>query len=269
MNKMIPQHSFVLCAYGDSPFLEECINSLKNQTEASSVILLATSTPSVFLKSMAEKHGIEYVVNPNRGAGISADWNFALSCCRTPWCTLAHQDDIYLPDYTRKVVRLLSKRPRTRIVFTDYADLLPGGVRKYWRSYLIVKRLLLWPFYLKNHHASRFVKQWILRFGCPICCPSVTYNLSLPDRPEFDPSFTVNPDWAMWLDLSSRDGEFAYCSTPLMLHRLSSGMETAAAIRDNRRAQEDSLLFHRLWPKSAAQLIATIYHLSYRSNKPG
>lgn len=266
MNESTCQHTFVLCAYGDSPYLEECIDSLKNQTETSSVILLATSTPSPFLKNIAEKNGLEYFINPNKGAGISADWNFALSCCRTSWCTIAHQDDIYLPDYAKTVIRKLTGRPQTRIVFTDYADLLPGGKWKYWRSYLVVKRLLLWPFYLKDHYASRFFKRLILRFGCPVCCPSVTYNLSLPERPEFDPSFTVNPDWAMWLDLSSRPGEFAYCSKPLMLHRLSGEMETAAAIRDNRRAREDDLLFRRLWPGPAARVIASLYRLSYRSN---
>ena len=37
-------HTFAICAYKESPYLEECIKSLKNQTIKSN-ILIATSTP--------------------------------------------------------------------------------------------------------------------------------------------------------------------------------------------------------------------------------
>ncbi len=265
MNDISKKHTFAVCAYGDSPFLEECLDSLQNQT-VKSTILLATSTPSPFLEETAKKYGAAYHVNPVRGGGISADWNFALSCCRTGWATIAHQDDIYLPDYAEQVTAALANRPNARIAFTDYADLLPDGTRNSRRAYLMVKRFLLWPFYLKRHHGSGFVKRLVLRFGCPICCPSVTYHPGLPEMPQFDPAFSVNPDWAMWLTLANRKGEFVFCPKILMLHRLSEGMETAAAIRDNRRAREDEQLFSRLWPRPVVRLLMRVYRLSYRSN---
>lgn len=43
------KHTFVICAYKESPYLEACIRSLKKQTVASA-ICLATSTPSDYLK---------------------------------------------------------------------------------------------------------------------------------------------------------------------------------------------------------------------------
>ena len=46
-------HTFVICAYGDSPFLEDCINSLLSQTVKSNIILY-TSTPSVFIDSIGQ-----------------------------------------------------------------------------------------------------------------------------------------------------------------------------------------------------------------------
>ena len=48
-------HTFVICAYGDSPFLEDCINSLLSQTVKSNIILY-TSTPSVFIESICQKY---------------------------------------------------------------------------------------------------------------------------------------------------------------------------------------------------------------------
>ena len=49
-------HTWALCAYGESPYLEECIRSLERQTVRSR-ILISTSTPSPWLRDMAEKHG--------------------------------------------------------------------------------------------------------------------------------------------------------------------------------------------------------------------
>ena len=50
-------HSFAICAYKDSPYLEACIRSLKAQTVKSD-ILLCTSTPSPFIKELCERYGI-------------------------------------------------------------------------------------------------------------------------------------------------------------------------------------------------------------------
>ena len=46
-------HTFAICAYKESPYLEECIKSLKNQTIKSN-ILIATSTPNDYIKGIAD-----------------------------------------------------------------------------------------------------------------------------------------------------------------------------------------------------------------------
>ena len=51
---MSHKHVYAIPAYGDSPYLESCIKSLKEQKVASPVIM-CTSTPSPFLGAMAEK----------------------------------------------------------------------------------------------------------------------------------------------------------------------------------------------------------------------
>lgn len=261
-------HTFVIPAYRESPYLERCIDSLKKQS-AKSVLILATSTPSPLLEETARKHGIEYCVNPEQGGGIAADWSFALSCCRTRYCTLAHQDDVYLPRFAEKCVAALERNPPARMAFADYADCIGEDDIRPHRLYLWVKRLLLWPFYLRRAWRSTFVKRHILRFGSPVCCPGVTYNLELGEI-RFDRSFSVNPDWAMWLTLAAEKGTaFVFIPEFLLYHRISGGMETAAAIRDNRRANEDIRLFARLWPGWVVKILARLYALSYRSNRVG
>ena len=56
MNKDIKtNHTFAICAYKESPYLEECIESLINQTVKSN-ILIATATPSQYIDDIAAKY---------------------------------------------------------------------------------------------------------------------------------------------------------------------------------------------------------------------
>ena len=51
-------HTFVICAYKESKYLEECVKSLQNQTVKSN-IKMVTSTPNEYIKGIAEKQNIE------------------------------------------------------------------------------------------------------------------------------------------------------------------------------------------------------------------
>lgn len=114
-------HTFVVCAYGNSPFLNVCLESLLAQNVGSRV-LIVTSTPNEEIRSAAKAYGLEVIVN-RRGQGIAQDWNFALQQAKTPLVTLAHQDDVYLPDYTKKVLAAYRKNRDAIILFTDYQEL--------------------------------------------------------------------------------------------------------------------------------------------------
>ncbi len=61
------QHTYVICAYKESPFLEECIRSLKAQTVQSEIIM-ATSTPNDYIRSLADEYEIPLFVNSARAA---------------------------------------------------------------------------------------------------------------------------------------------------------------------------------------------------------
>ena len=87
------KHTFVICAYKDSPYLEDCIRSLKAQ-EIKSELILTTSTPSEYIEKLANKYDIEFIVNKD-GGNIGKDWNFAYKLAKTDLVTIAHQDDIY------------------------------------------------------------------------------------------------------------------------------------------------------------------------------
>ena len=102
---MSHNHTFVICAYGDSRYLEECIQSLVNQSLKTDIILY-TSTPSNYIEGLCEKYDIP--VFSSVGGGIGKDWNNALSFVQTQYATIVHQDDIYLSDYAKNVLSSVS-----------------------------------------------------------------------------------------------------------------------------------------------------------------
>ena len=53
MNYTINDHTYVLCAYKESAFLEDCVKSLLSQTMKSR-IFIATSTPNEHISAIAE-----------------------------------------------------------------------------------------------------------------------------------------------------------------------------------------------------------------------
>ena len=242
---MDKKFTFVLCAYKDSPFLENAVLSALGQTIPVEVII-ATSTPSEYIRNIAVKYGLQYIVNPE-SKGIASDWNFALSQIKTPFGAILHQDDVYFPEYAEKIQESFLKNPDALIAFTDYGDLTDDGKIHPFRFYLWVKRLLLWAFYLKRTHRINLFKRSAVVFGNAICCPAVAYNLEKTGVLKFNSNYSVNLDWAMWLSLSKKTGAFIYIPKILMAHRISNSMESAAAIADSRRYNEDFAIFSEIW----------------------
>ena len=94
-------HTFVICAYKEQPYLDECVKSLKNQTLKSKIII-STSTPNDFIKSVAKKYSVDLAINTKTKGHIN-DFCFAYDQANTKYVTLCHQDDIY-SDFAEKMV---------------------------------------------------------------------------------------------------------------------------------------------------------------------
>ena len=256
---------FVVPAYKESPHLDACLWSLRQQTVPCR-ILITTSTPNDHIDLVAKKHGVPVFANP-KGGSIAADWNFALEKAGTGLVTLAHQDDLYNEHYAEACLAALRRNPDMVMAFTDYAEVLgEGGVIRGNTAMLIIKRMLLFPFLFRSAIRSRFIRKAVLRLGSPVCCPSVCLNRAVVPDFRFQSEYTVNMDWDAWLRLADVRGATVHIRERYCLHRIHGGSETSSGIRDNRRAEEDLRIFRRLWPKPIADLLAKVYALSYQSN---
>ena len=255
-------HTFAVCAYKESAYLDDLITSLLAQTVKSN-ILISTSTPNESIDIIAKKYGLNVFVNPVTGGGIGSDWNFAYSLAETDFVTLAHQDDIYEPEYVEKILYALEKATNPILAYTNYYEIRPEG-HVTENKLLKIKSLMNGP--ISAFPKSRFVRNRVLSMGCPISCPSITYNKGrFPDF-EFVSYMKTNLDWDAESRLAKEPGEFSYIKDRLLGHRIHPDSETTSGIGTGARPAEDLEMFKRYWPAGIARFIHKFYEGGLKSN---
>ncbi|MBR1855385.1 MAG: glycosyltransferase [Lachnospiraceae bacterium] len=254
-------HTFAICAYKKSQYLESCIKSLKAQTVKSNIII-CTSTPCAYIEKIAQKYDLPYYVREGE-SDIQDDWNFACQCANTDLITIAHQDDQYNPSYLAQIMRHIQQYPDVTLAFTDYRPL-----KHYRVSYDVncfARRLLRMPIFSSKFSNQKALKKASLIFGNTICCSSVTYNMRQIQKPVFTSEFKFSLDWDTFYKFAGMEGRFIYVDKPLVYFRIHSGATTNLFIINKGRYDEDVAMFEKLWPQTIARLIMKIYLLAYKT----
>lgn len=256
-------HTFVVLAYKESNYLEDCIKSVLNQKYKSNVVI-ATSTPNKFIEKMARKYKLDIIVNDNP-KGIGGDFDFAISCGKTELVTVAHQDDIYDYDYSYEISEKYKKNLDSIIIFPDYYE-IKNNEKVHSNVNLKIKRILLFPLRFNLLSNKKFWKRRVLSLGCSICCPSVTFVRKKINLPLFDYNFKCDIDWHAWETLSKEKGRFSFVNKHLMGHRVHEESTTTEIIHDHVRTKEDLEMFKRFWPEVIAKIINKFYVKSEKNN---
>jgi glycosyltransferase involved in cell wall biosynthesis len=258
-----PSIFFVIPAYGESPFLEDCVKSLLSQTIPVNIVI-ATSTPNAIIRAIAEKFQLPLIENQLR-VSIADDWTCALSAeKRAKLVVLAHQDDLYMKSYAEEVITFYDNNEDVGIMFTDSYELIGSKLTRFNKRELVKKLLRIIAFCRVDKINTKMRYRFLLGFGCPIPCPSVVFSRRVCEFLNFDNQFTVNLDWAAWTKLACLKFSIGYIRKPLIIHRIHDKAQTQAAIKDSSRSREDSLMFCQYWPKSIATILSLIYKLGYK-----
>ena len=256
------KHTFVVCAYKESPYLEECIQSLLGQTLRSE-ILISTSTPNEKISALSAKYDIPVYINEGE-RGITGDWNFAMSQAKTPFVTIAHQDDVYEPTYTETVLKKAQKSKRPILIFTEYFE-IRNGERVMKNRLLSIKKLMNFGFRISARCC--WTRRRVLAIGNSICCPAVTYSREACEDFRFDGAFKFACDWDAWERLSRQKGAFLYIPKRLCGHRIHEDSETTKQTEGEGRAREEYTMFRRFWPAWIARRLARTYAKGADSNQ--
>lgn len=256
-------HTFAILAYKESEFLEECIKSTLNQTKKTNVII-ATTTDNNHIRNLANKYDLEVVVGEH--TNIGGDFDFAKNAAKTKLVTIAHQDDVYEPEYAENIINHYHKHKNSTIIFSDYYE-IRGNQKIENNLNLKLKKFLISPLKIKSLSDKKFVKRLVISFGNSICCPAVTFVNNNCPKEIFNSDFKSNVDWYAWEKLSKIDGKFIYVSKKLMGHRIDDTTTTSDIIKQGIRTKEDLVMFEKFWPKKIAKLINNFYSKSEKSNK--
>lgn len=254
------KHSFAICAYGDSPYLEGCIKSLVGQSVESEIIL-CTSTPSDYISMLAEKYGIPVYVRQG-AAGIGYDWNFAYGKTTGQLVTIAHQDDMYHHDYTKILLDTKAKYPDMSVFTTASATIKNGKLEKV-DNVAVVKGLLRTPLRIPALNSHTAVKKAAITLGNPIICPSCTYDRTLCGENIFNAEYRFVLDWDLLYRMAEKPGRFICIEKPLIMYRVHADSATGRAINDRTRETEESLMFDNALPQFISGIVKKVYKKSY------
>ena len=254
---------FVICAYKEIHYLEECVKSLLNQTIKCRIII-STSTPNKYIESVAKKYDIPLRIN-KKGKGNYSDFCFAYEQADTKYVTLCHQDDEYLPNFAETMLKYLKSEKRPIIAFSNYYDKKENEIIKS-SSLLKTKRFMNFLLSIKLFRKSKFIRNRILSLGNPICAPTVTYNKELVKQPVEDCPLPTCHDWYSWIELAKLKGAFIYIKEPLLLRRIHEESTMTEVIENNDKKISDFEIYKKFWPEPIARLILKVYTKSEDSN---
>ncbi len=257
-------HTFVVCAYKESPYLKKCLQSLKNQ-KVKSNILVATATPNSYIRKVAQEFQVPLYINDN-APGIASDWNFAYSKAGTELITIAHQDDIYDSNYLELILKAVNAVKNPILAHTAYYEIREGK-KVYSNRLLKIKKLMLLPLIPRFTWNSVWLRRRSLSLGCAICCPSVTFVRDRLPKEPFLVGCKADLDWQAWETYSKLKGAFCYVAKPIMGHRVHEESETSNVIgEDNGRTPEDYAMYRKFWPKWIADILIKYYEKGQKSN---
>ena len=188
-------HTFAICAYKESPYLEECIKSLLEQTIKSN-ILIASSTKNKHIDSLAKKYHIKTYYRDGK-SDIQDDWNFAVKQTKTELVTVVHQDDIYYPTYVENI--LSNYTGKELMIFVDNHYYIDG--KSVNNKNLKIKKILKFPLTIPGIKNIRWIRKCTLSFGNTVQCPSVTYNKELLKPQRFTSNLKFALDWDTFLKI--------------------------------------------------------------------
>ena len=262
-------HTFAVCAYKDSPYLEECLRSVTRQTVKSEVIC-CTSTPSSYIRELAARYQVPLYVRDG-ASNIREDWMFAYGKAQGRFVTIAHQDDRYRSDYAEKLLKAWKKYPDLLLFASDYLTIrmtekegkmkaIPEPFNMVW----LVKKILRLPLRLRFLANRTWIKRSSVWFGNSICCPSCTYNKEQIGDDMFHSEYDFALDWDNLYELAGKKGRFICSEKPLIAYRVHAAATTKACIEDNRRPADGMAMFRKMWPDWMVKILMHFYRKAYK-----
>jgi hypothetical protein len=200
-----PRISVCVPTYNRAPLLKNFLNSILSQTFRDFEVIVADNcstddTPEI-VRSFSDprlryhRHG--------QNIGPFANMNFLIGEARGEYLCIAHDDDLYYPEFLQKESEMLDRHPNVGMVHCAVHEVDADGTRRQVVRAYPTTRVL--------EGKSEFIRYLQ---GHNVCCSSVTARASLFRENPFDPRFLC-ADFLMWMKFALR-ADVAYVAEPLL-----------------------------------------------------
>ncbi len=209
-----PYFSIIIPAFNARETLEDCLESVWEQTNSDYEIILcddgSTDGSGDFFKAWAEsKVGLRYTLIEQENKGLGASRNAAINSAQGEYCALLDADDLWHPEKLESCKSYLASMPDTVVLYHQVENF--GLNQSYERRTFPVKGL-----------------EDLIEQGCPLV-PSATLirtDMARAHPFQSDRSFHGAEDIYLWLELLLSGEELTYWPEALSYYREDGGMSS-------------------------------------------
>lgn len=228
--------TFAIPCRNAGPHLQPLLASLLAQTHADFELLLVDDASTDDSATLARRVAGARIRVEHNAAPLGLAGNFArcAELTRTPYLCIAHQDDVYDPNYLAAMLAALA--PRGEAAFAhcpaqaiDHAGRPLGSPAERYKQRLLARAA----------PCDRRGLYTLLFRGNFVCCPSVLFRTAALRATPFDPQYRFALDWDLWFRLLVAGHTFATVTTPLLQYRRHDRAASRALTQDRSRFAEE------------------------------
>lgn len=205
---MLPVFSIVLCTYNAKAYLDECIQSLLQQTFADYELIIVDDGSSdgtlPYLRSLKDPRIRLIPLETNHGLIFARNRGFDEA--RGRYIAIMDADDIAHPQRLEEQLKVLESG-EIDVCGSFHISLdSVSGKRRTRRS-----------------AASDSDIRALLTIYCPLCNPSTSVRTDVLRKHRYNTAYPHAEDYGLWCDIAADGGRFRNIERPLLTYRLHPG----------------------------------------------
>jgi glycosyltransferase involved in cell wall biosynthesis len=205
---MSPVFSIVLCTYNAEAYLDQCLQSLLQQTYADFELIIVDDGSSdgtlPYLRSLADPRIRLITLETNHGLIFARNRGFDESKGR--YIAIMDADDIADPQRLEEQLKVLDSG-EVDVCGSFHVSLdSVSGKRRTRRS-----------------PTSDSDIRALLTIYCPLCNPSTTVRTDVLRKHRYNSAYPHAEDYGLWCDIAADGGKFRNIKRPLLTYRLHPG----------------------------------------------
>ena len=234
--------TIVIPAYGESPYLDQCITSIVNSQDASvQIIVIDDASPTSFVRNISEKYfpRISYIRN-EKNLGVANNFNKALSSANSLFVQIVGQDDLIV-DSMVKVIHSAKDYVDQCFAIHPAVKVIDSLGNSSFDMNEVIKSIIK-PASQKTYSGDTLRKSLLL--GDWTYFPSIIWNKNLLPEAPFSDEFKYCMDLDLLLRMCATDSALFLSDKKGFHYRRHSKSVSMAAV-PKKRFEEEMIVIRR------------------------